>query len=535
MGRLSAGRILVVVVVLLLGAIATAPNLAPPPIRETMASIGLKPLRLGLDLQGGSYLLLEVQVQEAVAERLDSLRIDMRDALSGRGGQGRRIRAESVTADETGVAVRVAAEDADEARGRIVDVVGGATAFAPGGGFTLESGGAVGVFRVTLTEDRIREIERFAVQQSIEIVRRRIDATGATQPTIQRQGARRIVVQVPGESDPQRIVELIGRTARLTLNMVDESADADRLAEGRAPPGTRILVSQRGETLAVERRPIITGDMLTGARAQASQDNPPFEVSFTLNAEGGRKFGDATRDNIGRRFAIVLDDEIVSAPVIQSWIPGGSGRITGRFDQTEATNLAILLRAGALPASLTVEERRSVGPDLGQDSIEAGEKAALVGLVAVILFVLIAYRRFGIYASIALAVNIMLIVGVLSLLQATLTLPGLAGIVLTIGMAVDANVLIFERIREESRAGKTPIQAAQTGFGQALRAIVDANVTTFIVAAILYQLGSGPVRGFAVTLAIGIGTSMFTAIVFTRVLVSQYLWGRRPKTLPSLA
>ncbi|MGF1609256.1 MAG: protein translocase subunit SecD [Kiloniellales bacterium] len=363
-------------------------------------------------------------------------------------------------------------------------------------------------------------------------MRRRIDETGTREPSIQRQGDTRILVQLPGVRDPERIKELLGKTAKLTFRFVEE----DVLPGGPIPAGAELLPlapgeASRGESeLVIRKRVMVSGDTLVDAQA-TFQDNQPV-VSFRFDTVGAKRFGDATRDNVGRRFAIVLDDQVISAPVIREPILGGSGVISGSFTVQQVQDLALLLRAGALPAPLTIMEERTVGPGLGADSIEAGRIASILGLVFVVVFMAATYGLFGLLANVALLVNLVLLVAALSALQATLTLPGIAGIVLTIGMAVDANVLIFERIREEVRNGRGPVSAIDAGYRRALTTIIDSNLTTLIAAVLLFQFGTGPVKGFAVTLTIGLVTSMFTAIMLTRLLVVTWLRQKRPQALP---
>ena len=368
-------------------------------------------------------------------------------------------------------------------------------------------------------------------------MRRRIDETGTREPTIQRQGADRILVQLPGIDDPDRIKKLLGKTAKLTFKLLDENTTVGDALMGRLPPGSQLLedadaVDNEGRPIqrVVRKRIIVGGEHLTDAQP-TFQENQPV-VSFRFDPVGARKFGDATSKNVGRRLAIVLDNKVISAPVIRSAITGGSGIITGGFTVREATDLALLLRAGALPAPLVILEERTVGPDLGADSIRAGKIAAVLGLVFVVVFMAVCYGLFGLAANVALLMNIVIIAAALSAFQATLTLPGIAGIVLTIGMAVDANVLVFERIREELAGGRTPISSVDAGYRRALTTIIDSNVTTLIAAILLLALGSGPVKGFGVTLAIGICTSMFTAVMVARLIIVTWLRKRRPQSLP---
>ena len=399
-----------------------------------------------------------------------------------------------------------------------------------------------GLIRLSMTEEGIATRVSSAVAQSIEVIRRRVDELGTTEPSIQREGDSRILVQVPGLQDSDRLKTILESTAKLTFHMVDNTMSAEAAQAGRPPLDSEILYEvQDPENILpdedrpiylIEKRVLISGDELDDAQATFDpQTNEPV-VSFRFNTSGATKFARVTEQNVGLPFAIVLDNEVISAPVIREPIRGGSGIISGSFTVDSANDLAVLMRAGALPADLTIIEERTVGPGLGADSIAAGEIAGLVGAAAVILFMFIAYGLFGLFANIALAVNIILLLGVLSGLGATLTLPGIAGIVLTVGMAVDANVLIYERIREESNFGRSTIAAIDAGYSRALGTILDANITTFIAAIILFSLGSGPVRGFAVTLAVGIVTTVFSAFTFNRLMVATWVRTRRPSELP---
>jgi preprotein translocase subunit SecD len=496
-----------------------------------------KKVVLGLDLQGGSHLLLEVDTDAVISERMTALVDDIRSALRedfiGYTELG------VVDAGVAGLTVRDPAQ-LDAALEKIAALASPVSTGAFGAtrsDIDIESNSAS---QITVRLSDLAMVERTtqAVQQSIEVVRRRIDETGTQEPTIQRQGEDRILVQLPGVDDPDRIKRLLGQTAQLNFHMVDhETSLADALA-GRLPPGSTILPSANelradGSPLryVLRSRAMVSGEMLTDATATFDQSGQPV-VSLRFNAAGARLFGEATSQNVGRRFAIVLDRQVISAPVIREAILGGVGQISGQFTVQTANDLAVLLRAGALPAPLVILEERTVGPGLGADSVRAGKIASVLALVLVIIVMAAVYSLFGVAADVALLVNVMLIFGALSALQASLTLPGIAGIILTIGMAVDANVLVFERIREETAAGKTPFAAVDAGYRRAMGTIVDANVTTFIAAVILYMLGSGPVRGFAVTLSIGIVTSMFTAILVTRLIVAGWLVRRRPKVLP---
>ena len=523
-------KIIVILTVCLAGLLTAFPNFLPSEraagLPDFMPS---RQINLGLDLQGGSHMLLEVDVPAVISERLDAVEDDVRTALRSAtiGYRGLRIDGEAVV-----FRLRDSA-DAERARETLADLAQPITTGlfatnardleitdAPGGGFTLQ-----------LTEAGIEQRRIQAVTESIETLRRRIDPDGTLEPTIQRQGEDRILLQVPGVQDPQTIRDRINTEAKLTFHMLDERTTEQQAAAGRVPAGSLLLPMQEGGQIVVSKRAALGGDRLVDAQPGFDQNNQPV-VTFRCDTAGGRKFGYITRTNVGKRFAIVLDDEVLSAPVIREPILGGSGQISGGFTVEEATELALLLRAGALPAPLTIVEERTVGPDLGADSIAAGELAGLIGLTAVVVFIILSYGWFGVVANVALMINIALIMGALSTLQATLTLPGIAGIVLTIGMAVDANVLVFERIREEIRGGKTPFAAIDSGYSQALSTILDANITTLIAAILLFQFGSGPVKGFAVTLSIGIVTSVFTAVTLTRFMLVTWLRRRRPAQLP---
>jgi preprotein translocase subunit SecD len=365
--------------------------------------------------------------------------------------------------------------------------------------------------------------------QAVEVIRRRIDELGTREPTIIRQGATRIVVQVPGLQDPDQLKSLLGKTAKLEFKLVDTDADPAEAAQGRAPPGSQVVPNADGGVLVVKRRALITGDQLVDSQP-TFQDGMPV-VSFRFDGVGGKRFAKATQENVGKPFAIILDGQVISAPRINEPILGGSGIISGNFTTESANQLAILLRSGKLPVELKVIEERTVGPDLGADSIRAGTIASVLATALVALFMLVTYGRFGVYSVVALLLNALLIFGIMSAIGATLTLPGIAGFVLTIGAAVDANVLINERIREELRKGKALVQSIELGYKEASRAIFDANVTNVIAAIIMFWFGSGPIKGFAVVLTIGIITSVFTAVTVTRLMVSLWLRTKRPQAL----
>jgi preprotein translocase subunit SecD len=515
-------KAVLVLLVCVLALVLAAPNVISQRQADALPSwIPHRQITLGLDLQGGSYLLLEVDTATVVRERLEAIVDSVRDEL-----RKARIRYQELGIDGSSVVVTIPdSTQVDEAR-KLLRGLDPDT--------TVESDG--GRLRLTLTEQALRQRQQAAVEQSLEIVRRRVDETGTREPIIQRQGADRILVQLPGVDDPQRIKSLIGKTAKLTFHLVDEDANVGESLAGRPPPGSEVLPlldrrSADGQEprIVVRKRVMVSGENLIDAQPTFDQGQPI--VSFRFDAAGGKRFGDATSHNVGKRLAIVLDEQVISAPNIREPILGGSGVITGGFTVAEAQDLALLLRAGALPAPLTVLEERTVGPGLGSDSIEAGVRAGIVGAVLVLIFMVVAYGTFGLIANVALVVNGLMLVAAMSVLEATLTLPGIAGIVLTIGMAVDSNVLIFEHIREEVRSGRTPVSAIDSGFTRALTTIIDANLTTLLAALFLYVFGSGPVRGFAVTLGIGIVTSMFTAVTLTRLMVVTWLRRARPRAL----
>lgn len=485
-------------------------------------------VNLGLDLRGGAHLLAEVKVADVYAQRMKSLWPEVRDILRKERATVGTIRLQDAPAGELRVkisnpsAMAQAIEFVSVLSQPIVSLnaVGEKDLVVTGQGDTLI---------VTLSEAEKVATDARTLQQSLEIVRRRIDEVGTREPTIQRQGNDRILIQVPGIGSAAELKALIGTTAQLTFqHVIGQTGDPDAAAGA----GNEVVPSldREGVYYILDAAPVVSGEDLIDAQPSFDQNGRPA-VNFRFDPTGARKFGDYTAENIGNPFAIVLDGEVISAPVIQSHIPGGSGIITGNFTVEESTNLAVLLRAGALPAGLDFLEERTIGPELGADSIAAGKIASLVAGIAVLVFMVLSYGLFGLFANVALMINIALIFGLLSWIGGTLTLPGIAGIVLTIGMAVDANVLIFERIREELKAGKGPARAIELGYEKALSAIADANITTLITAIILFAAGSGPVRGFAITLGLGIITSVFTAIYVTRLLVVIWFERRRPKTI----
>ena len=503
----------------LLGLLLCLPNLMPSPA----SWLPWRTVHLGLDLRGGSYLLMEVDMGAVLHERLDSLADSARQALVAQ-RIGYLNLAPQQAQNRVGLKLRDPAQ-ADAAVAALKEMSTGAITADYDVSTTPD-----GQIYLTLSTPAIQERAAQAVQQSIEIVRRRIDETGVLDPQISRQGNDRIVVQLPGIDDPNRIKDLLGKTAHMTFRLVDENANM----AGPPPPGDDYLPMQDNPTqkLAVRKRVEVDGANLTDARAGQNPQTGEWVVNFTFDSIGSRRFADVSRANVGHAFAIVLDDKVISAPVIREAIVGGRGQISGRFDATSATDLAVLLRAGALPAPLTVVEERSVGPELGADSIRAGALSLGIGFLLVIGFMGSFYGLFGWYANLALVANLVLMMAILSLLEATLTLPGMAGILLTLGMAVDANILINERIREEVKNGRTPLNAMETGFRRAYSTIIDSNVTALLAHVMLFVFGSGPVRGFAVTITVGIVTTLFTATVFARMLIVRWYIGRRPAALP---
>jgi preprotein translocase subunit SecD len=484
---------------------------------------------LGLDLQGGSSLLLEVDTAAVRKEKLQGIADDVLRILRGARVPftGRAIHGNSV---EVRITRDTDVENAMAKLGELSQPLSGI--LGSSGQRSVDITENAGLITLTPSDAALAERVRQAVDQSIQIIERRVNELGLVEPTIQREGAFRILVQVPGLQDPSRLKEILGKTAKLDFRMVDQSMTPEQATATHAPADSEILDGEGGAKYVIEKRPLVSGGDLIDAQPGFDQRSSEPVVNFRFNSAGARKFAEATQQNVGRPFAIVLDNKVISAPVIREPILGGSGQISGNFTVQSANDLAILLRAGALPAPLAVIEERTVGPGLGQDSINAGEHAAYVGAALVVVFMLVTYGLFGLFANIAVAINVAMIFGVLSMLNATLTLPGIAGIVLTVGIAVDSNVLIYERIREEVRAGRSAINAIDAGFSRALATILDSNITTFIAAAVLFYIGTGPVRGFAVTLGIGILTSLFTAFTLTRLIVAYWVRLYRPRTVP---
>ncbi|PHP67969.1 protein translocase subunit SecDF [Zhengella mangrovi] len=516
------------------GLLFAAPNLVSQSTLDALPDwLPKQKMTLGLDLQGGSHILLKIDRNDIVKDRLAATRDEVRKLL-----RDESIGYTGLTGSGKTVQVRIRdAKQVTLAKETLNSLLQPVSTGLFGGGsvqeVTMEEP-EPGLLRFTLTDAGLDYRTSAALSQSIEVVSRRVNELGTTEPVIQRQGNDRILVQVPGLDDPQRLKDILGQTAKLTFQMVDQSVPVQEAIQGRPPAGTTVMYSNDDPPVPylIEDRVIVSGENLVDAQPTFDQRTSEPVVSFRFDTKGAQRFGQATQQNVGRLFAIILDGHVISAPVIREPILGGSGQISGSFTAQSANDLAVLLRAGALPATLTIIEERTVGPGLGADSVAAGQIAAMIGSVLVLVFMVLAYGLLGVIADIALIANVAMIVALLSVLGATLTLPGIAGIVLTVGMAVDSNVLIYERIREERRNGRSVIQAIDAGFSRALATIVDANVTTLIAAVILFYLGTGPVRGFAVTLAIGILTTVFTAFTFTRWLVAEYVRRRRPKELP---
>ena len=524
--RLKAAGILLTALIVCLFAL---PNFVPEATLRTWPTWAQRHMVLGLDLQGGSSLLLEVDTASVRKDRLQGIADDVLRIL-----RQNRIPFTGRTIHGNSVEVRITRDsDVETAVSKLRELSQPLTGLAGSSGQrSLDVSESGGLITLTPSDAGFAERIRQTIDQSIQIVERRVNELGLVEPTIQRQGANRILVQVPGLQDPSRLKAIIGKTAKLDFRMVDESMSPEQALASHPPPDSEVLDGENGEKYLIEKRALVSGGDLVDAQPGFDQRNGEPIVNFRFNSAGGRKFADVTKQNVGKRFAIVLDNKVISAPVINEPIPGGAGQISGSFTVQSANDLAILLRAGALPAPLTVVEQRSVGPELGADSIRAGAISLAVGFVMVIAFMGTFYGLFGWFANAALVVNLVLMLAIMSLLEATLTLPGMAGILLTLGMAVDANILINERIREEQRNGRPPLAALEAGFTRAYSTIFDSNATAFLAHVMLFAFGSGPVRGFAVTITVGIATSLFTAWMLTRLLVSKWYIAHRPLLLP---
>jgi protein-export membrane protein SecD len=534
-------KLILVAVIVAAGFLFALPNLFPA---SSLAGVPEwlphKQVNLGLDLQGGAHLLYQLDENEMVDDWLDTLRGDVRESLR-KARIGYTDLAQNVATRTVSVRIREGG-DLDKAYEELKKLAVPVSSNV----FSGFSGYDMNVERkdpdqvtLTITEPGLTHRMSSAIEASIETIRRRVDAFGTTEPSIQRQGRNRVLVQVPGIQDVERLKKLIGETGKLEFKLVDPSANAvEAAASKRVPPGDELLygtderVSNQQIPYVLKSQVLVSGQNLVDAQPGFDSRTGEPIVTFRFDAAGAKRFAKVTQENVGLPFAIILDNKVISAPVIREPILGGTGQISGNFSVKQTADLSVLLRSGALPAKLTVIEERTVGASLGADSIAAGKKAALIGLLLVVLFMFAAYGLFGLFANIALLINLALIFGILSLIGSTLTLPGIAGIVLTIGIAVDANVLINERIREEIRTGKSPFAAVEAGYSRAMSTIIDSNVTTLISTLVLFWLGSGPVRGFAVTLTIGIVTSLFTAVTVTRLMVAYWLRWTRPTLVP---
>jgi preprotein translocase subunit SecD len=526
--QLRTWKVVLVVLAAVFGVVFTLPNLLPKSVTDHMPAALAQRLNLGLDLQGGSYLQLQVDAASLRSEQLNNLTEDVRRTLgdakigfTGLAMQGDVVKLRVNDAGQVTPAVTLL-------RSKLVQST------AQGGHDLNIDAGADQTITLGYPDATWRELTASAVQQSIEVVRRRIDQLGTREPTILRQGTDRIVIEAPGESDPEKLKNVIGQTAKLTFQMLDDTNTLQDI-NGHVPPEDELLPSEtpsEPQGVLVRRRVIVSGADLTDARMVYDSQTGQPAVSLRFNGRGGDAFGAMTSANVGHRFAIVLDGKVISDPTIQGAIPGGTGQITGNFTEESASNLALLLRSGALPAKLNFVEQRTVGAELGADAVRAGAISLGIGAIAIFVFIIGAYGLFGVFAAIALFVNVLLIFGAMSVTQATLTFPGIAGLILTLAVAVDANVLIYERMRDEAHAGRTPLMAADHGFRRALVSIIDANVTTLISALIMFQFGSGAVRGFAWTLFVGVLTSVFTAVLITQVLIGWWFRVAKPKALP---
>ncbi|HEY1752676.1 MAG TPA: protein translocase subunit SecD [Caulobacteraceae bacterium] len=523
---LSRWKIILVLGSLIFGLLYSVPNVLPDSVLAHWPSfLPHQRLNLGLDLQGGSSLLYEVDTAALTQERLNDLSEEASQEL-----RDAQITFQGLQAANGAVTLKINdPAQIDQASGALAKVGGTTT----NGREVVVGHDASGQFRLTLTAQAQQQQARNAVAQTIEIIRRRIDLLGTKEPDIRQQGTNRIAIEAPGESDPQKLKDVVGQTAKLTFQMVDEGVHAEDKTT-IVPPDDIVLPDEERGTpfLVVKRRVAVDGGMLTHAQQSFDpQTNQPV-VAFRLNGAGAHRFAQVTTENVGHHFAIILDNKVLEAPVIETPIVGGSGQIQGNYTIESATQLALLLNSGALPAPLKVIEEGTVGADLGADAVRAGVIGLSIGAVLIFGFIILAYGLFGIFAAVALIVNLLMMFGALSMTQATLTLPGIAGLILTMAVAVDANVLIYERMRDEANAGRPAMAAADHGYQRALTSIFDANVTTMISALIMFSFGVGPVKGFAWTLSIGVVTSVFSAILVTQLLIGWWFRVTRAKTLP---
>lgn len=523
-----------------LGVLTALPNFLPQDFRKGIQSVSKlipnKPITFGLDLQGGVYVLFEAQIEVAVKDRMQDLLDEIRKGL-----RKEKITYGGLTASKDSVKVQISdmarLEDARSFLKKLSHPITGGVSGVSASDYDVSMDDA-GLATVSITTAGVEQIRANAMAQSQEILRKRIDPDGTKEMTIQPQGTRRIIVQLPGASDPQAIIEKGQATAKLTFHMVDDTVSQADIDANRIPPGSKKYMEKRGRgpnaqefPIVVKERAVITGDMLSKAQGTFSGQTSLPIIAFEFNAQGARRFADITRNNVGKRFAAILDDKVITAPTIRGPILGGSGIIEGDFTIDEANETAVLLNSGALVVPLRAEDQRTVGAELGKEAVQSGSYAALFGLILVVSFMALQYRLFGVFADISLLANLLLLLGLMTAIGATLTLPGIAAFVLTMGMAVDANVLIYERIREEQRNGKTIMSAIDSGFSRAMATIMDANATHALAGLILLAVGSGPVRGFAVALVLGILTSFFSSIFVTRLQVYFWLNAKRRTVL----
>ncbi|MBO4480049.1 MAG: protein translocase subunit SecD [Alphaproteobacteria bacterium] len=508
---------LAIIFVAVFGVLLSMPTLFPKSAKYFPT--WMHPISLGLDLKGGAQLLLEVDTATMLKEKSAQLYDEVRSAMIDRNKGVIRF---SNLRNNDGVISLVLREEEDvsKAKGRLKSVLGN----------TVDISSSGKTLTLSYTDKQKEEMSADALARSIEIVRRRIDALGTKEPSIQSQGGKYILVQLPGVDNPEHIKELIGQTAKMTFHLVNENVTQEQLASGVAPAGTEFLpyMDAQWNSVPVYSRIEVSGESLKDSQADFDQNNMPV-VTTVFDAVGARRFAKLTTEHVNERFAIVLDGKVLSAPTIREPIPGGRGQISGGFTLQGAKDLAVLLRSGALPAPLQVIEERTVGAGLGADTIAQGKIGSAIGVIFVLLFMLMVYRGFGLIADIVLMVNLAMIIGVSALMGATLTLPGIAGIVLTLGMAVDANILPFERIRDEIRSGATPLRAVDSGFNRSMKTVLDGELTNLICALILFQFGAGPIRGFAVTLSLGVITTLFTCIWLSRLLIDWYMGGKNKK------
>lgn len=516
----SPWKIFLILAVNVASIVIAIPSLLPDKVKSALPGwFPSRSVSLGLDLQGGSQLLLAIDFDAYMREQLTMLTDDVRRTL-----RSEKINYKDLAARDGKVFFTLSGEGGQDVPVLLKKI---------NPDISVEKNG--GEYAVNYGEKWVETSRQRLIEQSIQIVDRRINETGTKEPIIQRQGADRILLQVPGLADPEHLKRLLGRTAKMTFHLVNMQVTPEETERGIVPAGTRIVSSadkdDRTSKYAVFSRVLLSGDMLVDANMTYNSQTGEPVVSFRFNNAGARKFADITAENVGKPFAILLDNKVITAPVIRSPIMGGSGIISGNFTAESANDLALLLRAGALPVPLTVIEERSVGPSLGSDSIVAGSKAFIIAIVLVVIFMVLFYGLFGLFANIAMVLNAFMVIALLALFEATLTMPGIAGIVLTMGMAVDTNVLIYERMREELRNGKTPFAAVGDGFRLAFGTIIDSHVTTLSAALILFYFGTGTVKGFAVTLTIGILCSLYTAVLVTRLMVATWMGRKRPKIL----